>query len=194
MASTDSSGSSSSVRFAPSNEYAEAPSEPDVEAEGLPSPSNDGAVDPNAPHQAVRLTWNQPFEHSLSVVTSLDGFTSALELQGDSEQGWSVEVSAPTGQDLLYRFAVDGEWATNGSEPIIQLNGDEFNVMAVADEASAGASAAADESSDKVSTPPRKSSVAGDAPPNFHRRQSSKLVSVLKHACFGRVCIVSLEC
>ena len=78
----------------------------------------------------VTLTWNGGSYTTPPVVfASHNRFREGIELVDDT-----ATVDAPAGQDLLYRFSVDGEWQTSSDAPIMQLNGEEYNVITVPEE------------------------------------------------------------
>lgn len=91
---------------------------------GVPAAHDDVEASPDATRvmrDVVVFYAGPAFQHSLRLVPL--GAEEALEMEGDAETGYKATVSAAVGQDLLYRFEVDGELQASEEAPIMQLNG-----------------------------------------------------------------------
>jgi len=147
-----------------SGEFVEAPAPAD-DADLPADDGNDQPEDAARGYRDVRVWWPQSYSHSLSLYASHNKFASPVEMEGSAEKGFSAVVRAPIGQDLVYRFEVDGEMQASDEAATMTLNGDDYNFVAV--EAEGEEESAADAASATPASPPQN-----------HRRQSSKLVSV----------------
>lgn len=143
-----------------------APVYADVEAE-------EDADEGGRPMGKVNIVWRQDFQSSILLYASHNRFREPLELEPLEDGSYSAVVSAPVGQELLYRFSVDGEFQTSPDAPMMHLDGSEYNCVMVEAE---------EEETDCVGEPPsptRAGAVAPDdgdlpeTPPRNHRRKSS---------------------
>jgi len=142
----------------------------------------------NVPCRTVTLTWPGEFRSSGEVYCSSNRFRVGVPLVWDEEEGVArCRVEAPIGQQLLFRFSIDGEWQTNEDEQTMQMNGEEYNVVEVGEkDVDVSSDAGSEDGSssrvtfdapdkDSSSAPPtsmsRRQSIAASA----HRRQSSRL-------------------
>jgi hypothetical protein len=125
------------------------------------------------PTRQVTVQWNGAGQ-DVQLYASHNRFQEPIELTGDAENGRSAQVDAPIGQDLLYRFLVDGEWETATDAPVMAQDGAEYNTMHVAGaEETASLSSSAQANSVKFAMPEDDDDGNERRPHPAKRRQSS---------------------